>query len=325
MTTNHSLHAIGLVSVITLLSGGAGCEGPAPDEPAPAGTIAASLDTSARQMALGNQMKMELGGSSLVGRVWFASDAYGEIYEDHAPSGETERFVHFVARGTSELATKTELAPQPDDSLDAYVARTRPGSAVTRFDLASGEVSPTGADVLTFQPSRAAAAGDGDVTIRSSALTNEACPKATYDAQCTHTFGYFGDRSVNNWNVFDRSAVGFSAKGTSAYGVICADRGTATLSFTRNGVGAKTFDVSEGFMDWAAVWSGWSEDEYCADRFIVCLDYRYKIKFQRHTYAVTLSSRYNAHFCGDIRTHDDEDHNFRCRDLQICPGTPSLR
>jgi hypothetical protein len=322
MTIGHSLRTIGLLAVIAELAGGAGCDGSAPDEPEGAGTIAAYLDGAARAMALRNQSKMELGGGSLVGRVWFAPDAYGEIYEQPVNADQSDRVVLFSVRGASELATKSELLPQADESVDAYIARTRPGEVATHFDLSSGQPSETGADVLLFQPTRQAASssGAGDVETRSSALFNEACPKASYDAQCARTFGYMGDRSVNRWNVFDRSAIAFSAKGTSAYGVACADRGTATLSFTRNGVGAMTFDLSEGFMGWAGVFSGWGQHEFCFTRFIGCIDYHYRVTFERHNYAVALSSQNNAHFCGDIRTHDDYDQgDLSCQSVQRCP------
>jgi hypothetical protein len=329
MTTKRSIHAINLSTAILLLGGTVGCDTPPGDDPTTTTTVTDQLSPSARTMALDNQASHEHAGLLLSGRVWFAPDAYGEIY-DSLPAAETmsgdpsaipERFVHFVVRGNSPLASETALQPRADESLDAYIARTRPGMTPTRFDLKSGELAPTGADVLLFNPSPPAATSSGDTTTVTSAL-DEFCPRARYDALCASTFGWVGDGSVTKWNVVDRNNERFSAFGSSAYGVMCTDRGSGTMTFFRNNTQAFVTQLFEGFADWAGLTSGWSESSKCTTKGpfgIGCLDYHYTTKYGRHTYAVQLFSTNNAHFCGDIRNHADRELDNPCRESNSCP------
>jgi hypothetical protein len=56
----------------------------------------------ARKMALDNQAQQQKDGLQLAGRVWFAPDTYGEIYDDTA--AEPQTLTSFVSPGSSPLA-----------------------------------------------------------------------------------------------------------------------------------------------------------------------------------------------------------------------------
>ncbi|HZJ62132.1 MAG TPA: hypothetical protein VFD36_01310 [Kofleriaceae bacterium] len=307
------------------------------DSAEPLGDPLAHLDPVALAMAVDNQEKLEAAGLRLVGRAWFGPDAYGEIYEDADGSlpasvdqiaRQNPQVLTFAARGASELATRVDLRPQSGETFDAYVERTSQGKIATRFNARSHGLEGLDTDVLLFRPR--VISQDGYTGSTQQALSNQFCPKSSFDAQCSHNYGFWGDAPVNSWYVTDRGATSFSGTGTSGYGVGCADAGDVTMSFTRDGSTVMTFDVAQGFFNWAAAYSGWSEHEYCASHVIICVDYRWKIQFGRTSYSVSMKPKFtidpssvfnNGHFCGSIRNRADYTQEFECSELRNCPGT----
>jgi len=338
MTTHRSIRTINLSTALLLLGGAAGCGGlPGDDPTAPAGettSITGQLSPVARKMALENQLQYQKAGLKLAGRVWFAPDAYGEIYDPLPEPGNTsgdpravpEGFVHLVMRGSSPLAKETALRPQGGESVDQYIARTRPDLTPVRFDLESGAPAADAVDVLLFQPAPVAAP-DADLTTVKSAIVNQRCPLDNMNALCAHSYGYTGSTLVGQpWAIADLTDFTTSpVTGTSMYGAVCADAGAAEMTFFADGVRKSVTPVAEGFADWHGNTGSWAQIKWCSSGIEpICFDYHYSINYFKKAWTQQLRIQPgggNAHICGAVMTHADRVQDESCAVRNNCPTT----
>jgi hypothetical protein len=332
MTKHLPIRVIKLSTILLLLSGPVGCAFSASDDSttatADATLILDKLSPAAREMALKNQAQHERDGLRLAGRVWFAPDVYGEIYDDTTGT-EGEGTAHFVARGNSPLAKEIALHPGETETLDEYIARTRPGVSKVRFNLDSGASSIDGLDVLLFEPTPSTASA-GDVgKAESAVITNEFCPLDTMNALCAQNFGWAGPVTpallVDEWAVPD-SFGGTSSPltGTSFNTAVCADRGSARMTIFRdNKVAGTPRDVSQGFADSSRFRVGWAEIKWCSTMGpFICLDYHYSINFFRKSWKQQIEvfgTGANAHVCGRVKDNKDKEQDEGCKVRKNCP------
>jgi hypothetical protein len=328
MSTNRSIRAINLSTALLLLGGTVGCDVPPGDDAAtPAAdttSIADKLNPAARKMALDNQAQQQKDGLQLVGRVWFAPDAYGEIFDDSAAA---DGLTTFVSRGSSPLLKEAELTPREEESLDEYIARTRPGLTPVRFDLASGAPSADALDVLLFQPAPAAASA-GDVTSVTSALLNEFCDIPAMNARCASNFGWAGPVTpahiVAEWVHTD--VVGFVSAphtGNSSNMAVCADRGSATMTIYKDGAIRTVREVTQGFSSLSRLRGTYWETPGCA-RYagIWCIDWYYTLSFEQHIFMQRIATQgtgANAHVCGRVKNNKPKTQDVSCGERNNCP------
>jgi len=313
----------GLAGLTTLILG---C-GEAPSTPTMPDNVdpAAAVDTNALQMALSNQTAAEASGLHLLGRAWFSPLEYAELYG----AAELPTTGALTFKGGSRVATNPSLAPQDETSFAAYVDRVK-GDITNPLSFAATPGGPT-QDVLLFVPSPAAA--DTGLSVEHSALTNEACPKATFDTFCGSQIGWRGQTTVNSWYTTDNfSADAFSGNGTSINTVICADAGDSTLTLNTNDTtgtfpAAFTQDVAQGFVQWRWWRGGWGQVTHCGSSFLgICLRTDTTVFFTGAGMTVgahpKTGSGTNYHFCGNIMSAPSYVVTGAngCADKAACPA-----
>lgn len=279
-------------------AGLAGCAFETGEEP----RETASVDPEMLENALANQHALEEAGHHLVGRVWFAPDGYGELYE--AEGGET--LALFFASSGSPEAVDPALIPLEGEALEDYVTRAARG----RTPRYLADVATDGTNVLVFEPRAEPAANAADgVSSTREALTNEYCPKSQFDTLCALRWGYEGSTTQRaNWIVTDQSSMTFSAKGTSYNTTVCADRGSASLAVRPSGgAGITTVGVTVPQGKWGMSFQAVSMGSHERCEGFLCTDCKTVDTFKRSTIAVTATAQAggNFHFCGRILDRGD--------------------
>jgi hypothetical protein len=292
MKTKNLFAALGFVSLL----GAAGCALETGDAPEESGGV----DAAMLENALSNQQKLEDAGARLIGRVWFAPDGYGELYE--RPDGQSLA-MFFARSGTKEVLDET-LRPTDIDTFESYVARAAKGRN-PRYLMVQGE---SGANVAVFEPQKVAPSRGDNVSTTSEAVVNQFCPKSDYDSLCSLRWGYEGSTVRKSWDIVDQASANTqSGKGTSYIATICADRRSAVFDVTGSGGGLVSTSVTVPQGVWAtsmqAVTMGTREECGWACLFDCdTIDF-----FNRATVTVTgtPASGGNFHACGKVLDRGD--------------------
>ncbi|HEX6273527.1 MAG TPA: hypothetical protein VFZ53_10810, partial [Polyangiaceae bacterium] len=292
MNTKNLFAAVGLLALFA----GAGCA----VETAEQTDEMAGVDAALLENALANQRTLEASGLRLIGRVWVASDGYGELYERK----DGESLAMFFARSGTKEAVDETLMPQDGDTLESYAARAARGQSPRYLKLDD----ESGPNVAVFDPESTSVRGGDGVATTTEALVNENCPKSDYDTLCSLRWGYEGSTANKTWDLVDQTtARSQSGRGTSYITTLCADRGNATFDVTASGGGLVSTSVTVPQGMWAisrqAVSRGTREE--CG--WICAFDCDTIDFFNRANVTVTgtPAAGGNFHSCGKVLNRGD--------------------